>query len=303
MKCLDAINQHNLEFLNLRSNCQKCGINITFCTHCYKVQPALVIPDSFDGDQVPNCTFCLQDLQKPTNMDFIMMNKILSPLEYRMHFFKEFEQLKLGLETQKKSLQMLLTGDHQIQESSTRIRRRKRTKIIEWGIDYSGWLEFLRLREILEILKDGSYLGIKNDTNPFTVDDLKVLEHLLNDKMDIISAARTISKPMPMVPIKIETDLALSKQFLGLMQKRQQFRYDERKMEIQQGLKLVLQEIERFEALETSRLDRKIVQDTIEMIRRDPFDLASLKENGLRNSQQLKLLKQLYSTSVNQITP
>ena len=307
MKCLDSA--HDLEFIKLDSTCKTCGINVSFCTNCLRIQPAQVIPSSLGFQSSWSCSFCLQDLiMKPTNLDFILINKILSPLGYKRNFYSEMESLKRNLATQKISINYLLTGDREIPTTKVKIRRRKKTRMVEFGVDYNGWIEFLRLREILELLKDGSFMLIKKQMPEFGQQDFKMLQaiYAANDGNQdfplILDLARKISSnSIPMKPMVIKTGQLHSKQFLKVMHNLERIKYENAKREIQNRLKLVLLEIQRLEILQAGEMNNKVIE-TNQKIRRDPLDLKRVGVGLTYSQQQISLLKSLYSTGLNSIS-
>ena len=303
--CPDAADLHYLAFITLKSTCQNCRSPVNFCTRCYRIDPTVKIPSSLD--QHPGrCQFCLEDFSNnPSNEDFIIINRKLSPLKYKQKFSEYFHSLRVSLGTQRLSINYLLSGE-EIPTKKSRYRRRDRSKLVEWGIDYSGWSEFLRTRDILGMIRKGP--PVEYPAQDFGSSGLSMLRLVCESHLDLQSqnsilelAELIVNGRMPFKPVKINTNLLSSRKFLDVMYDTQQSKFQKVKVIVEDSLKLVRAEIERLDESSHQRLGGSSVKDKLESIRTDPNKLKRITIHDDGCEQLIRLLKQLYSTGMRMI--
>ena len=303
--CPDAADLHCLEFITLKSTCQNCSSPVNFCTKCYRIDPTVKIPSSLD-QHASRCQFCLEGFSNnPSNADFIIMNRKLSPLKYKQKFYEYFNSLKASLGSQRLSINYLLSGE-EIPSKKSRYRRRDRSKIVEWGIDYSGWSEFLRTRDILGMIRKGPL--VEYPTQEFGSSGLSMLRLVGESHIDLQSqnsilelADLIVNGRMPIEPIKINTNLLISRKFLDVMYETQHSKFKKVKLNVEDSLKLVRAEIERLEEVNHQMLRGSTVKDTLVSIRTDPMNLKRIRIHDDGCEQLIRLLKQLYAMGMRMI--
>jgi hypothetical protein len=310
----DASGQHPLDFVNLNFKCNICSCDVTICSRCEMIQ---MVNSTQECNQ---CLFTLPSTLKDD--DLVLINRKSNPKQYKLELYKEFLRLKRGLNGQRLSINHLLNeslrseaggadvleqvGDVQ-HSKSKRVRRRGKTKIVEFGIDYSHWEQFLRLRTIILNLKNGKYVAEEKGADSlFSPTELKILKCLYRERDEHQQQIITIAEEHSMqleykLHFRFSSHLPLTAKYFDVLNKELEENLEQCQRHNQENLRLIKAEIDALKTETSTKLTTPDTMEICEFLKNNCAPLASKRYQEFQETkrigdieQKINLLKQLY---------